>query len=149
MKTAILAAMVATMYPMQALAQSASATPRVFVDVGVLSSHDGTWPVVPPAVATLTATIGVDLTRNFDIRVTYDRPPLATHVYPVQTFYDSATLFRVNSEEHYRSVSWSVLGDRHTRLSNRIRAGFVFGVTNTQHQEQHDATVDQLSSSGI
>src|SRR5258708_23864764 len=122
---------------MQAPAQSANALPRAFVEAGVLSSHDGTWPIEPPAAAGLTAAAGIDLTRTFGIRFAYDRPPLADHVYPVVTYRDSPTsLQRVSSEQHYRSVPWSVLGDRHTRLSNRIRAGFVFAVTNPQHQDQ-------------
>ena len=149
MRTVLFVVAVAGMYPVQARAQSATAMPRVFVEAGVLSSLDRTWPVDPPAVAGLTVAAGIDLTRTFGIRFTYDRPPLADHVYPVETYHDSATtLQRVSAEQHYRSVSWSVLGDRHTRLSHRVRAGFVFGVTNTQHEEQYDSTIEQLSASG-
>ena len=60
---------------------------------------------------------------------------------------DGTRTFALRLDDVMVQDTW-VLADPSDAYIKRIRAGFVFGVTNTQHQEQYDSTIEQVSASG-
>jgi hypothetical protein len=138
--------------PLSAIAQTAPQIPTapspVYVGGGVVSEGDNTWATATPATAGLTALAGLDVSRHVGVRLTVDVPRVVTTVSTPTTYRDATGTHSVTGEERHRSVSWSALVDVHGQASERVRVGFVTGVTAAHRPDQYDTVIDLLGPDG-
>jgi hypothetical protein len=118
--------------------------PRFFVGGGAIVDNDYTW--ASPAIGSVgfTASAGVDVSRHLGVRLGVDVPQTIT----TRSESSTATL-HVTSIQRRRSLSWSGLIDMHGRLSDRVRLGFVTGITAARRPDEFDTSIDELGPGGV